>query len=65
MSEATEVYYESTQQRSSKKRAQGARSARRAYNHERRNRPKFGPLNGWEADPKPIKVNRQALMYGG
>jgi hypothetical protein len=48
-----------------KRRSRAARSARRRHNWERRNQPRFGPLNGWEVDPQPIKANRRALMYGG
>jgi hypothetical protein len=61
-----EVYREdTTSPGSSKKKSSGARSARRAWLHNKRNQPKFGPLNGWEVDPKPVVVNRRALMYGG
>jgi hypothetical protein len=54
-----------TNVRNNKTQARAARSARRRFNWERANRPNFGPLNGWEVDPKPVVVNRRAMMYGG
>ncbi len=42
----------------------GGRQYRRSYNWERRNRPKFGPLNVTHAEPQQIVVNRTKLMYG-
>lgn len=48
-----------------KRKARAARSSRRRNNWEKANRPKFGPLNEWEADPKPVVANRRALIYGG
>jgi len=47
-----------------KKRKASARQGRRQHNWEKANRPKFGPLNEWEVDPKPVVPNRQRLLYG-
>jgi hypothetical protein len=63
--ELLEVLREDQSNPNSKRTQSGKRCARRSWNHNKRNQPKFGPLNGWYCDPKPIVVNRKALLYGG
>jgi hypothetical protein len=53
-----------TNVRSNKKTAVSARCARRTWKWNKRNRPQFGPVDHYLAEPKPIVVDRRAMLYG-